>query len=95
MARIILFRGISVMGKKNRVVCFKVENYEEAYKRDSELITKLEMSLSGGGAIPAKIDFPSQLCCVIITDPTVRPEDVQQILETFGLRVALINRNAQ
>ncbi len=25
-----------------RVVCFKVENYEEAYQRDNEVITKLE-----------------------------------------------------
>ncbi|MEM2568179.1 MAG: hypothetical protein QXH20_06910 [Candidatus Bathyarchaeia archaeon] len=77
--------------RRSRVVCFKVENYEEAYQRDKEVITKLERNLAAGGAIPAKIDFSSQLCCVTITDPTVEPGNVQQILEAVGLRATLID----
>ncbi len=72
-------------------MCFKVENYEEAYQRDNEVITKLERNLAAGGAIPAKIDFPSKLCCVTITDPTIDPGDIQQILEAVGLRAVLID----
>lgn len=74
-----------------RVVCFKVENYEEAYQRDKEVITKLERNLAAGGAIPAKIDFSSKLCCVTITDPTVEPGSIQQILEAAGLHATLID----
>ncbi len=74
-----------------RVVCFKVENYEEAYQRDKEVITKLERNLAAGGAIPAKIDFSSKLCCVTITDPTVEPGNIQQILEAVGLHATLID----
>jgi ribosomal protein L25 (general stress protein Ctc) len=74
-----------------RVVCFKVENYEDAYQLDKEVITKLERNLAAGGAIPAKIDFSSQLCCVTITDPAVEPRDIQQILEALGLHATLID----
>jgi len=74
-----------------RVVCFKVENYEEAYQRDKEMIAKLERKLAAGGAIPAKIDFPSKICCVTILDPTVDIRSIQEILEAVGLHVTLID----
>jgi len=77
--------------KNDRVVCFKVENYEEVYQRDKEVITKLERNLAAAGAIPAKIDFPSKLCCATITDPTVKPEDIQQVLEDLGFHATLID----
>jgi hypothetical protein len=73
-----------------RVVCFKVENYEEVYQHDEEVITKLEENLAAAGAIPAKIDFPSKLCCVTITDQSVEPEDVLRILEALGFRATLL-----
>jgi glutamate-1-semialdehyde aminotransferase len=75
--------------KTIRVVCFKVENYEDAYQRDKEVITKLERNLAAVGAIPAKIDFSSKLCCVKITDPSVEPENIQQVLEAVGLQATL------
>jgi glutamate-1-semialdehyde aminotransferase len=75
--------------KTIRVVCFKVENYEDAYQRDKEVITKLERNLAAAGAIPAKIDFSSKLCCVTITDPSVEPENIQQVLEAVGLQATL------
>jgi|GEM_PF-2637415 len=77
--------------ENSRVVCFNVENYEEIYQRDKEVITRLERNLTAAGAIPAKIDFPSKLCCATITDPTVKPEDIQQVLETLGFRVTFID----
>ena len=86
-----LLRKIFRHPRNIRVVCFKVENYEEAYQRDKEVITKLERNLAAVGAIPAKIDFPSKVCCVTITDPTVEPRSVQQVLETIGLHATLID----
>jgi hypothetical protein len=72
------------------VVCFTVEDYEDAYQRDSEVITKLEKNLAAMGAIPARIDFPSKQCCVTITDSGIEPKDIQQVLETVGLRITLM-----
>lgn len=77
--------------KNDRVVCFKVENYEEVYQYDKDVITKLERNLAAAGAIPAKIDFPSKLCCATITDPTAKPEDIQQVLEYLGFHVTLMD----
>lgn len=81
--------------KNERVVCFKVENYEEVYQRDKEVITKLERNLTAAGAIPAKTDFSSKLCCVTITDPTVEPGNIQQVLEALGLHVTLITTETE
>lgn len=75
----------------DQMICFIVENYEEVYQHDKDVITKLEISLTEAGAIPAKIDFPSKLCCVTITDPTVKPENIQQVLETLGFQAEIIN----
>jgi len=75
-----------------RVVCFKVENYEEAYQHDKEVITKLERNLAAAGAIPAKIDFSSKLCCITIADPSIEPENIRQILEAVGLQATLEKR---
>ncbi len=86
-----LLRQVFRSQENSRVVCFRVENYEEMYQRDEEVITKLERNLAAAGAIPAKIDFRSKLCCATITDPTVKPEDIQQVLETHSFCVTLID----
>jgi len=70
--------------KKNRVVCFIIDNYDEMYDTDPDIITKLEIALAKNSAIPAKIDFPSKLCCATIVDESVTPTDVLKIIEYFG-----------
>ncbi|WP_298818907.1 hypothetical protein [Chloroflexus sp.] len=82
-----LLKRIFRSQENNLVVCFRVQNYAEMCQRDAKAILKLEHNLVESGAISAKIDVPSKLCCVTITDPTVKPEDIRQVLETLGSRV--------
>ena len=80
------------LGRSNeQVICFLVQNYEEMSQQDPEIITRLETNLAAAGAIPAKIDFPSKMCCVTVANKDLYPNEVQRILEDLGYRVALIN----
>ncbi|MBE7467759.1 MAG: hypothetical protein HS114_01280 [Anaerolineales bacterium] len=86
-----LLKKIFGSQESDQMICFIVKNYEEVYQHDEDVITKLEINLTEAGAIPAKIDFPSKLCCVTITDPAVKPENIQHVLEALGFQVEIID----
>jgi len=71
---------------KSNVVCFEIENYEEAYNKDYLVIEKLEKSLVYEGIFPAKIDFPSKLCCVTIDPTTFRSKKIMNVFKKLGLK---------
>jgi hypothetical protein len=72
------------------IICFEIDNYEEVYRLDNEIINKLKTTLAEHGAIPTKIDFPSRLCCVELTNPSLEPKQVLNLLESLGFRATLI-----
>lgn len=90
-----LLRSVFSQRRAEQIVCFKVVNFEDIYQRDPEVITRLENNLTLAGAIPAKIDFTSQLCCATVTDPSVKPADIQQVLEDLGFHVITVEPNSQ
>lgn len=75
---------------REKVICFRVENCEQLYNKDCEIISKLEKALSQGGVIPAKIDFPSKLCCVTLAGTNVGADDVLKMLQLLGFKATLI-----
>jgi hypothetical protein len=78
---------------KSRVICFKIENFEEAYKKDHLVIEKLERSLVYEGIFPAKIDFPSKLCCVTSDPTTLDLKKIMNVFKKLGLHAKKLKDN--
>jgi hypothetical protein len=72
---------------QGEVYCYQVANFDKAYLSDEDVITKLETRLVEAGGVPAKIDFPSQLCCVEIIEERVDLDSLAQIFKSLGLDI--------
>jgi hypothetical protein len=71
------------------MLCFDIDNFEEAFGRDHLAIEHVESALALRGAIPARVDFPTRTFCVTVTNPDLGPREVLSILATYGFRARL------
>lgn len=70
-----------------RELHFDVLNFEGALARDRDAILKLETELSAEGAIPGRIDMPTNTITVVVTDPSLSDDDVAALIERYGFEV--------
>ena len=71
------------------MLCFEIDNFDEAYDRDHLVIEHIESALASRGAIPARIDFPTRTLCVTVIRPDLDVSEVLSILANHGLRARL------
>jgi hypothetical protein len=76
------------MTSKN-IICFDVENFEEAYARDPLTIERVEAALAQAGALPQRVDFPDRVFCVSVERADLSVDSISAIFADAGLRVRL------
>jgi hypothetical protein len=77
------------MTSNESCICFTVDNYEQVYSADPEALGNLEKALALAGAIPARVDEPDRIFCVVVTNPDLSIESILGIFSQFGYRAQL------
>ena len=77
------------MPGRDSALCFEIANFDEAYAQDDRVIELTEAALARAGALPARVDFPSRLFCVTVTNPALLVETMLSIFATYGLQARL------
>lgn len=70
--------------------CYQIANFDAVYSADNDVLTKLEMRLISLGVFPAKIDFPSQMCCIEIIKADIDLVDIDRVFTELGLQAELV-----
>ena len=74
---------------KEKIICFNVSNFEAAYKKDAECMEKAERELPRIGAFAVRVDWPTKLFFIALSNKNVKLKSIQDILKKYGFKAKI------